>query len=210
MCTISLCKNTITQNEKWNHTKARNTNTAHCCGLPCLCPGLPLQQAKSVRQQGQRGKPQHCRFITSACLSFPLESLFQPLKGGEGEGGGDQAPLPVSHSGWAECLGSPSMAQTIVRDVCLDVRERRRRYHSENKGRRHIICTTNLQSIFNSNNTSPKQNVTKTQIGQLFKGRLPVKANLEKSLVWNMIIHSVSESVSVQNINTENQILWMN
>lgn len=72
----------LRKNEKWNHTKVLkpNTNKAHSCRLPWLCPGQPLEQAKSSRQQGHRGKPQHCRFITSVCLSLPLESQFQPLR----------------------------------------------------------------------------------------------------------------------------------
>lgn len=46
----------------------------------CLvCITHYLWSKPSVPSRVRRGKPQHCRFITSACLSVALESQFQPL-----------------------------------------------------------------------------------------------------------------------------------
>lgn len=49
-------------------------------GFPACALDYPRREPSLPGKQGQRGKPQDCRIITSACLSFPLESQFQPLR----------------------------------------------------------------------------------------------------------------------------------
>ncbi len=157
---MTPCVTLVCKSEKWNHTEGLkpNTNTAHGCGLPCTCPGLPLERAKSFRQQGQGGKPQHCRFITSACLSFPLESQFQPLrrrgeaerKGGRqrrwwawwgGEWLGTSACLPTQ-------LGRMSwLSQYWVWDGCLEKEDGDRspvRKTGWNRKSKHVNQSVNL------------------------------------------------------------------
>lgn len=85
-----------------------------------MCPGLPLEKAKCSGQWSQRSLPQQCQFITSACLAFPLESQFPPLRRRgrwgrkEGGGGGDSgvirhrhwpSPVPAGQNAAREYMG---------------------------------------------------------------------------------------------------------
>ena len=82
MCNIALDKKVRSETTQRGFKKPKTETTPQltdvgfpACALdyPCSGPSLP-------GKRGQRGKPQDCRIITSACLSFPLESQFQPLQ----------------------------------------------------------------------------------------------------------------------------------
>lgn len=138
------------------------------CALdyPCSKPSLPGSKVREASLSTADSSPQ------PASPSLWKVSFNHWRGGGDErrEGGREDSRVggrrgegwlgtTVSHAGWAECLGFPSMSLTIVRDGSFDGREGRRRYRVRLKtGTEEDIKSTK------SSNTNLKQKVTKFKL----------------------------------------------